>query len=376
MIIKEIEAKSILRQHKKIDSWFISPYGMNLYRGCAHNCAYCDGRAEKYQVGGEFGSEVAVKINAIALLKKELDSQRRRKPMKGGYVAIGGGVGDSYQPIEEKFQLTRQVLHLLADFKLPVFVLTKSTLVERDIDVLTKINRQNQVVIAFSFSSVDEKIHSLFEPGVPPPTERLKTLGKFKKLGFACGLFLMPVIPFITDTAEKMEETIRAAKMVGVDFLVFSGMTLKEGRQKDYFMDVLKKHYPQYLAKYQSLYQSSPWGETVGDYYSTIHQVFFALIKKYQIPPRIPFKLYRDILDENDLVIVLLEHIDYLLKLMGRTSPFGFAAYSISKVTQPLSSMRGELQKLKGVGKTTERIILEILATRRSSYYESLCSQI
>ena len=73
MNIKEIEAKTILRKYKKIDPWFVSRYGMNLYRGCSHNCVYCDGRAEKYQVEGEFGKNVVVKTNAVDILRLELD---------------------------------------------------------------------------------------------------------------------------------------------------------------------------------------------------------------------------------------------------------------------------------------------------------------
>jgi len=82
--------------------------------------------------------------------------------------------------------------------------------------------------------------------------------------------------------------------------------------------------------------------------------------------------LYKDILSENDLVIVILEHIDYLLKMQGKKSPYGYAAYSISQLKEPLSTMKGELQKLKGVGKVTEGIILEILETGSSSYYKKL----
>jgi DNA repair photolyase len=76
MTVKEIEAKTILRKHKKIDSWFVSRYGMNLYRGCMHNCSYCDGRAEGYYVEGEFGSDVSVKINALEVLRRELDPKK------------------------------------------------------------------------------------------------------------------------------------------------------------------------------------------------------------------------------------------------------------------------------------------------------------
>ena len=93
--IKEVEAKSILRKHKKIESWFLTRYGMNLYRGCQHNCVYCDGRSEKYQIYGEFGEDVIVKTNAIELLRRELDPKRKLTPFKRGYVDVSGGVGDS-----------------------------------------------------------------------------------------------------------------------------------------------------------------------------------------------------------------------------------------------------------------------------------------
>jgi len=149
-------------------------------------------------------------------------------------------------------------------------------------------------------------------------------------------------------------------------------MTLKEGRQKDYFFRSLNKYYPDLVVEYQNIYKGGKWGEATHEYYGSINQTFYSIIKKYKIPPRIPLKFFKDILDENDLIVVILEHIDYMLKLMGRTSPFGYAAYSVSQLKQPLSTMRGELQKLKGVGRTTERIILEILETRGTGYLEKL----
>jgi len=370
--IREIEAKSILRKHRKIDSWFISHYGMNLYRGCLHNCVYCDGRSETYHVDGEFGENVAVKINAIDVLRHELNPKGKRAPLKRSFIMMGGGIGDSYQPVEKKYELTQKTLYLLYEHKFPVHILTKSTLVERDLDILRKINEQNRAIVSFSFSSVEDGISSIFEPGVPSPSERLRTLAFFKKEGIACGMFLLPVIPFLTDTSELMEETVKQARNVGVDFTIFGGMTLKEGRQSDYFLDVLKKKYPELIPEYRNIYGGNRWGQATGEYYNSINSKFNAIAKKYEMPKRIPPALYTDILWENDLVIVILEHIDYLLKLEGKPSPFGYAAYSISKLKEPLSTMKRELRKLRGVGKTTENVIIEILETGRSSYYEKL----
>jgi DNA repair photolyase len=370
--IKEIEAKSILRKHKKMDSWFVSRYGMNLYRGCAHNCIYCDGRAEKYQVDGEFGKDISVKTNAIEILKKELDPQGKRIPLKPGYIMLGGGVGDSYQPVEQKYLLSQKALELMKYYQNPVHILTKSTLIRRDIDLLKQINEQKRAIISFSFSSVDDDISKIFEPGVPSPSDRLDTISYFKDKGIACGMFLMPVIPFVTDKKDVMEEAIRQAKKVGVDFIIFSGMTLKEGRQKDYFLGILHKYYPELLEDYRNIYKGDKWGGASAEYYDSIHKTFIMLAKRYSMPVRIPPYLWDDIIDENDRVIVVLEHIDYLLKSQGKQSPYGYAAYSISKLKEPISTVKQDLQRLKGVGQTTERIIQEILKTGTSSYYNKL----
>ena len=372
MSIREIEAKSILRKHKRLDSWFVSCYGMNLYRGCLHNCVYCDGRAEKYQVEGEFGQDVAVKINAIDLLHKELDPQRKRKPLRPCFLNIGGGVGDGYQPIEEKYELTRQTLQLAYEFDYPVQILTKSTLVKRDIDILKKINNKNRTLVNFSFSSVNKEISGIFEPGVPSPQERLEVIRQFKSEGISCGMFLMPVIPFITDKPQIMEESIKQAKEAGVDYIIFSGMTLKEGRQEEYFYKVLEENYPDMMVDYQNIYKKTKWGNATPEYYSAIHRTFDILASKYKMPKRMPLAFFGDILNENDRVMVILEHIDYLLKLKGQKSPYGFAAYSVSQVKEPLSKMKWSLKSLKGVGNVTERIIREILETGSCSYYHKL----
>ncbi len=372
MSISEIEAKSILRKHKKIDPWFISCYGMNLYRGCTHNCVYCDGRAEGYYVDGEFGKDVTVKVNAIELLRRELNPQRKRKPFKRAFIMVGGGVGDGYQPVEEKYQLTRQALELIYEYNFPVHMLTKSTLIERDLDLLKKINQKTRVLVSFSFSSVNDTISAIVEPGVPSATKRLNTLARFKQAGIACGMFLMPVVPFITDTPELLEASLRKAAEIGLDFVIFGGMTLKDGRQKEFFMNVLQKHYPHLTEEYTVIYPGDKWGGAIGEYYGSLQQTFNRVVRKYKIPKRIPARLFNDILSDNDLVMVILEQLDYLLKQQGQKSPYGYAARSISKLTEPLPTMKGTLQTLKGVGKVTERIILEILETGTSKYYEKL----
>jgi DNA repair photolyase len=371
MEIKEINAKTLLRKHHKIDSWFISRYGMNLYRGCAHDCVYCDGRSEKYQIQDNFEQKIIVKINAVELLKKELIPKQKHKLLKPGFIMVGGGVGDSYQPIEKKYSLTRKILKVLSENKFPVHILTKSTLVERDIDILKKINDKKRVIISFSFSSCSDEISNIFEPLAPIPSKRLETIQKLKDKGFSTGMFLMPVIPFITDKPDIINDTLKKAKEVGVDFIIFSGMTIKEGRQKDYFYKTLEKYYPDLLVDYDHIYYGNKWGNAIESYYDSIHKTFSLIAKKYNIPIRIPNSIFKDYINKNDLVVALLEQIDYLLKIKGKKSSYGFAAYSVSKLKQPISNINN-LKQINGVGPITEKIILDIIETGTSKYYLNL----
>jgi DNA repair photolyase len=345
---------------------------MNLYRGCAHNCMYCDGRSERYQVDGVFGEDVAVKTNAVEILRRELKPIGRHVKLKPGFIMLGGGVGDSYQPVEEKYQLTRRTLQLLCEYRWPVHILTKATLVERDLDIIKRINQQNRAIASFSFSSTNDEISAIFEPHVPPPSERLKTLALFKKEGIACGMFLLPVIPFITDTPEMIAETLRKAHEVGVNFVIFGGMTLKDGRQKEHFYGSLRARHPELIAKYEKIYEANEWGQATEEYYNRINSIFNEVSKKYKIARRIPPVFYRDILSENDLVVVMLEQLDYFLRLEGKRSSFGYAAFAISKLDAPLSTMKSRLREIRCVGERTEEIILEILETRNSAYYNNL----
>ena len=372
MSITEIEAKSILRKQKKIDSWFVSRYGMNLYRGCTHNCVYCDGRAESYYVGGEFGKDLEVKLNAIDILKRELNPERKRKPFGSGFIFMGGGVTDAYQAVEEKYNITRDALKLIEEFHHPVHVLTKSTMVKRDLDIIKSIDKHSKAVVSMSFSSVDESLSSIFEPGVPKPAEKMKVLKQFKSHGISCGMYLLPIIPFITDTPDLIEQAVSAAKDAGLDFIAFGGMTLREGRQKDHFYDTLTEYYPDLLVEYDIAYPPSKWGGSSSDYHNSLHSTVHEITRYYKMPVRMPDKIYRHILTQNDLVVVLLEQIDYLMKLRAYKSNYGYAAYKISQLSEPVSKYRYNLTSIEGIGKVTAKLVAEIIDTGRSEMYEKL----
>lgn len=384
---EEVLAKSLLRTSSRVDSWFLSSWGMNLYRGCAHDCADCDGRAEKYRVQEHFASGVGVKTNALDVLWAELGiakqepkveelwpeltaSPRAPRIRPAGFVMVGGGVGDSYQPLEETYRLTRGVLSILADVNLPVHILTKSTLVLRDIDVLRRIDGS---LVSFSVSSVDDELAAKLEPGASPPSARLRAISALKEHGIASGLYLVPVIPFLSDTDDAIEAAVAAAQRAGADFVVFGGMTMKEGRQKEHFIAQLRKHYPSVVEEVLGLYENrDPWGAARGDYYAEIMARFGRAALGHGVSPRIPLRLFRGLLQPKDLAVVLLEHIHAALELEGKASPYRYAAFRLSRLKEPMDVARRHVARIQGIGEAVASVIEEILDSGSCRLYEEL----
>jgi DNA repair photolyase len=260
----------------------------------------------------------------------------------------------------------------MGEFGYPVQILTKSTLVRRDLDLLERINGQSRALVCFSVSSVDERISRIYEPGVPSPSERLETLKFFKARGISCGLFLLPVIPFVTDTEQLIERALQAAANAEVDYLIFGGMTLKEGRQSSYFLGQLARHHPELLSEYRKIYRGDRWGQATGEYYRILNERFRHIADRYPIPLRMPPELFRDLLDERDRVVVMLDQMDYLFRLRGKSSACGYAARSVSRLADPIREQLGTGKPLPGISGRARDLIEEILRTGTAREYEQL----
>lgn len=361
MAMIEIAAKSILITRRCVDSWFVSGYGMNLYRGCSHDCAYCDGRAETYRVEGEFGTTVGCKPNAPDVLRRELDPGRRRSPWKRSFIMLGGGVGDSYQPAEAQLQLTRRALELLAGYHHPVHILTKSCLVERDLDLLTAIHRTARALICMSLSTADDDLAAIMEPGCPLPSQRLAALRRIKEAGLPTGLFLMPLLPGLTDTEPALRALLEAGRRAGVDFVLCAGMTLKAGRQKAHYVRILRKHFPGLAEKIEPWYPAHPFGAPSPAYHNRVLRLFGRLAKTAGLPRRMPPRLYADLLSDHDRLGVMLEHLDDLSWLEGKPSGFRKAARLLRAFPGPLADRLEQAASQLSPG--ILQAIQEILAT-------------
>jgi DNA repair photolyase len=240
------QAKSILSSLKAgTDTYFGLRYNMNLYRGCQHGCIYCDSRSKCYGIRNF--SEIEVKENALELLEKEL----KRKREKG---TIGfGSMNDPYMPVEKELKYTRQALDIVRKHRFPVHLITKSNLVCRDMDLLKEISKV-YAAVSITITTSSDSLSKQIEPGAPVSSERFEAIRMLAKNGIYCGILLMPVLPFITDSAENIESIVKMAKAAGAKYIIAAmGMTLREG-QREYFYAQLEQRFPGLKENYMVRY--------------------------------------------------------------------------------------------------------------------------
>ncbi|MEX0761185.1 MAG: radical SAM protein [Dehalococcoidia bacterium] len=228
---------------------------LNPYRGCQHACVYCFARSTHeflgYDSGSQFDSRIVVKVNMPGVLREEL-----RKPgWQRESVAIGTAC-DPYEPVERRYEITRQVLKVLIDAANPASIVTKSVLVKRDIDLLKELSSVAQVRVNFSVGTLDEKVWRTTEPGTPRPLRRLEAMQDLVEAGVPAGVLMAPVIPMLSDSEESMEAVIRAAVEHKAQFLAPNVLHLRPG-SKEWFMPFLREAYPHLLPEYQRMYRGS-----------------------------------------------------------------------------------------------------------------------
>jgi DNA repair photolyase len=240
--LRQIAARTLLGSVRQPDDWFGLRYNLNLYRGCQHQCIYCDSRSECYRI--EDFSEVLVKANAIELLRRELASKRVR-----GTIGTGS-MNDPYQPLEAEVGLARRALEVIAEFRFPVHILTKSALVLRDLELIRHIGRVYSAV-SFTITTPHDELGRKLEPGAALPSERFRAMRALADAGVLTGVLLMPVLPFIEDEPKDVELLVRRAAESGARYVVASfGMTMRD-RQRAYYYEQLDRLFPGLREKYE-----------------------------------------------------------------------------------------------------------------------------
>lgn len=225
--------------------------GMNIYRGCLHGCIYCDSRSLCYQMNHKF-EDIEVKANAVGLLENTL-RRKRNKCMIGT-----GAMSDPYMPIEEKLGNMRKCLEVIERYGFGVTMITKSTKVLRDLDLLKKINEKSKCVVQMTLTTYDEDLCRIVEPNVETTYERFRALEILRDNGIPTVVWLCPILPFINDTEENirgiLDYCVRAKVKGIINFDM--GVTLRDGN-REYFYKKLDEHFPRLKEKYIRMYGNS-----------------------------------------------------------------------------------------------------------------------
>ncbi len=399
-----IRAKSILSKPSVYDSWFHVTRSMNAYRGCEFGCIYCDGMSEGYHVD-DFLTHVRVKTNAHEVVRQELerdgfisessmqtetlipfldddDAQKlkRKHPVKY-CIGVSGGVSDAYQQAEEQHKVTRNVLKVLLDFGMPVFILTKSTLVLRDLDILQKINERAFATVAFTITLNDENVKKIFEPKSPTTAERFEALKQVKDVGLKGGVMAMPLVPGLGDTMENMTALARSTKKAGGDFIQWAGMTLKPGRQKDYFMRIIHRRYPDHYPMIQRIYQNDDhYGEPAYKLLPcNVYKRGNKICKEVGIPDRMPRQTPPGYHPINTRIVQVLHDISFYRRFRDgdswyRVKPLMEAAAKIMTQRRNLNELSTpeEIRILLDAPLDVAEMIAEVIETGTSESLEAL----
>jgi DNA repair photolyase len=247
----EVLAKSALNRVGAVDG---GTWGMtiNPYRGCSHACVYCFARPThtylEFDGGSDFDQQIVVKTNVADVLRREL-----AKPTWDRHPVALGTNTDPYQRAEGKYRLMPGIIEALADSGTPFSILTKGTLLRRDIPALVAAAERVPVDIAMSIAVYDDELQQSVEPGTPTTAARLATVRAVRDAGLTCSVFLMPVLPYITDTTAHLDDAIGRAAAAGATSVMYSALHLKPG-VKPWYMDWLARTHPDLVPRYHAMY--------------------------------------------------------------------------------------------------------------------------
>ena len=251
----ETEAKTIL--NKVPGNYLPFNWTINPYRGCSHACTYCFARASHtfldMDAARDFETKIVVKVNAPDLLRSEL----RKKRWKGESIAMGTNT-DPYQRCEGRYKLMSRIVEVLTEYRNPFSILTKGTLILRDLDLIAEAATLTDVSTALSIPTLDEDAWRRSEPGTPHPRKRLDAVKRLNEAGVPCGVLVAPILPGITDRPEQLREVVEAAIDAGATHVSPILLHLRP-KVKEVYMEWLQTEYPDLVPRYREMYKKSAY---------------------------------------------------------------------------------------------------------------------
>lgn len=343
------EYKTALNKLKFPDSWFWARYTSNPYSGCEHVCIYCDARSQRYYLTQNFEEDIIIKNGFAKKLENTIKNSKSLLP-----DVIGpGGVCDAYQPIEKEVKNTRKLLKVIAKYQFPVNLATKSNLVVRDLDLFRKIAKDTWATIGFSVSTMDNELAQFLEPNSSPPMMRVKALSEIKEKApeIQVGTYFMPIIPFLEDDDQKLDDVIKNSKNAGADFILFApGLTLRDS-QKEFFIHKLKNSkYGNIVKPLLNLYSENSDKNELTKYIKKMNIKLFNLCKKYNIEIRVKRWIPSDYRKWNYKIAEILLNEEYKNSILGNpNSKMKWAGLYLNNLDESIINYykRGELRKLR-----------------------------
>lgn len=227
-------------------------FTVNAYRGCSHACTYCFARPTHEYLGldpaVDFDRLIVVKVNAVEVLRAELAPRR----WAGDSIAMGTNT-DPYQAAEGKYRLTRGIVEALSEAANPFSILTKSTLVLRDLNLLAHAARRTSVELCLSVGTLDDDVWRLTEPGTPRPTQRLEAVARLNDAGVPCGVLVAPVLPGLSDDPDQLAAVVEGAVAAGARSASAVSLHLRAG-VREHYLGWLGEHRADLLPRYHRLY--------------------------------------------------------------------------------------------------------------------------
>jgi DNA repair photolyase len=287
----------VLRRRPTINEFFLSSYTLNTYTGCELGCPYCDGWAYG---GRPLNETISVPLDLPERLAAELPGIDR-----GDLIAITA-LSDPYQPAEQTYRITRQVLQLLADRGQPCLILTKSPSVVEDLPLLRKINEQSLAVVMCTLLTTDPYLSGLLEGRSPQPALRLEALAELKRAGIPVGVALVPVMPYVNDTDHSIRTLLRSLAAVPVDFVVWDYLHIPNDRHRARINEQLARigSYPP--SYYRDIYRGQPLPSP--QYRAERSAEIMVRCDGFGIEVRAPHKLFADKLRPHNEAALLLKH--------------------------------------------------------------------
>lgn len=279
---EKIDCKTALGNLGVLGTRFWTRHCFDPYSNCELNCVYCNTSTIRHTNIGDSSVPVCAKTNAPQVLSAELKLLRKK-----GVVSIGLAM-DAYQPIEKNLGLTRQILQVLRDNNCPFAIGTKSDLVLRDLDIISEASKKTPCLISLSITTLDQNLSKLMEPNSSPPKRRLETIRKLSQAGITTGIWLSPVLPYITDTDENITSIIDSAIENGATFILCGALDM---RSPTGILKFLKAHYPTLIPKYEFLYKKSDGSYSyypIEPYLYDLYGRFLSHCKKSKIQSYMP----------------------------------------------------------------------------------------